>query len=83
MAADLGTSGGGNYDAGRLLAMQVAPLVGPVIAAHEVPEMMMVDSVAGLGRPELGTLSAGSGADICVTDVSGSPMLASPIPWLG
>ncbi|QNE46092.1 amidohydrolase family protein [Glaciihabitans sp. INWT7] len=72
----LGTSGGGSNDAGHLLAdarlaMQVAPLVGPPIAAREVLAMAMAGSAAGLGRAELGTLRAGSAADLCVWDVSG------------
>ena len=72
----LGTSGGGSNDAGHLLAdarlaMQVAPLVGPPIAAREVLGMAMAGSAAGLGRPELGNLRTGSAADLCVWDVSG------------
>ena len=72
----LGTSGGGSNDAGHLLAdarlaMQVAPLVGPPIAAREVLGMAMAGSAAGLGRPELGNLRPGSAADLCVWDVSG------------
>ncbi|MFM9920952.1 amidohydrolase family protein [Lacisediminihabitans sp. H27-G8] len=72
----LGTSGGGSNDAGHLLvdarlAMQVAPLVGPPIAAREVLAMAMAGSAAGLGRPELGNLRPGSAADLCVWDVSG------------
>ncbi len=72
----LGTSGGGSNDAGHLLAdarlaMQVAPLVGPPIAAREVLGMATEGSAVGLGRPELGHLRAGSAADLCVWDVSG------------
>ena len=72
----LGTSGGGSNDAGHLLAdarlaMQVAPLVGPPIAAREVLGMAMAGSATGLGRPELGNLRPGSAADLCVWDVSG------------
>ena len=72
----LGTSGGGSNDAGHLLAdarlaMQVAPLVGPPIAAREVLGMAMAGSAAGLGRPELGHLRAGAAADLCVWDVAG------------
>ena len=72
----LGTSGGGSNDAGHLLAdarlaMQVAPLVGPPIAARAVLGMAMAGSAAGLGRPELGNLRPGSAADLCVWDVSG------------
>ncbi|WP_406031187.1 amidohydrolase family protein [Nocardioides sp. NBC_00163] len=67
----LGTSGGGSNDAGHLLAdarlaMQVAPLVGPPLAAADVLAMATTGSVAGLGRPGLG-----SGTDLCVWDVSG------------
>jgi 8-oxoguanine deaminase len=72
----LGTSGGGSNDAGHLLAdarlaMQVAPLVGPPLAAREVLGMAMAGSAAGLGRAELGHLRPGSAADLCVWDVSG------------
>lgn len=72
----LGTSGGGSNDAGHLLAdarlaLQVAPLVGPPIAAREVLAMAMAGSAAGLGRPELGHLRVGAAADLCVWDVSG------------
>ncbi|MFE4000941.1 amidohydrolase family protein [Nocardioides sp. YIM B13467] len=67
----LGTSGGGSNDAGHLLAdarlaMQVAPLVGPPLAADDVLAMATTGSAAGLGRPGLG-----SGTDLCVWDVSG------------
>lgn len=67
----LGTSGGGSNDAGHLLAdarlaMQVAPLVGPPLAAADVLAMATTGSAAGLGRPGLG-----SGTDLCVWDVSG------------
>ena len=76
IAVGLGTSGGGSNDAGHLLAdarlaMQVAPLVGPPISAHEVLGMATAGSAAGLGRPELGTLRPGSAADLCLWDVSG------------
>jgi 8-oxoguanine deaminase len=72
----LGTSGGGSNDAGHLLAdarlaMQVAPLVGPPIAAREILGMAMAGSAAGLGRPELGHLRVGAAADLCIWDVSG------------
>ncbi|MET0806760.1 MAG: amidohydrolase family protein [Lacisediminihabitans sp.] len=72
----LGTSGGGSNDAGHLLAdarlaMQVAPLVGPPIAARQVLAMASAGSAAGLGRPELGQLRPGAAADLCVWDVSG------------
>ena len=72
----LGTSGGGSNDAGHLLAdarlaMQVAPLVGPPLAAREVLGMATEGSAIGLGRPELGNLRPGSAADLCVWDVSG------------
>lgn len=67
----LGTSGGGSNDAGHLLAdarlaMQVAPLVGPPLAAAEVLTMATTGSAAGLGRPRLGEHQ-----DLCVWDVSG------------
>ena len=67
----LGTSGGGSNDAGHLLAdarlaMQVAPLAGPPLAAADVLEMATTGSAAGLGRPGLGL-----GTDLCVWDVSG------------
>ncbi|NEM91445.1 amidohydrolase family protein [Galbitalea soli] len=72
----LGTSGGGSNDAGHLLAdarlaMQVAPLVGPPLAAREVLGMASEESAAGLGRAELGHLRIGAAADLCVWDVSG------------
>jgi len=72
----LGTSGGGSNDAGHLLAdarlaMQVAPLVGPPLAAVDVLGMASAGSAAGLGRPELGRLRPGSAGDLCVWDVSG------------
>ena len=72
----LGTSGGGSNDAGHLLAdarlaMQVAPLVGPALAARDVIGMATEGSAQGLGRLELGHLRAGSAADLCVWDVSG------------
>ena len=72
----LGTSGGGSNDAGHLLAdarlaMQVAPLVGPALAAREVIGMATAGSAAGLGRPELGHLRTGAAGDLCVWDVSG------------
>ncbi|HWR86729.1 MAG TPA: amidohydrolase family protein [Rhodoglobus sp.] len=72
----LGTSGGGSNDAGHLLAdarlaMQVAPLVGPPIAARQVLAMATAGSAAGLGRAELGHLGESAAADLCVWDVSG------------
>ncbi|CAN5217582.1 amidohydrolase family protein [soil metagenome] len=72
----LGTSGGGSNDAGHLLAdarlaMQVAPLVGPPLAARELLGMATAGSAAGLGRPELGHLRPGAAADLCIWDVSG------------
>ena len=72
----LGTGGGGSNDAGHLLAdarlaMQVAPLGGGPLAAHDVLEMATTGSAAGLGRPELGHLRPGAAADLCVWDVSG------------
>ncbi|WP_374946577.1 amidohydrolase family protein, partial [Agreia sp.] len=76
IAVGLGTSGGGSNDAGHLLAdarlaMQVAPLVGPPLAAREVLGMATAGSARGLGRSELGHLRHGSAADLCVWDVSG------------
>ena len=67
----LGTSGGGSNDAGHLLAdarlaMQVAPLVGPPLAADDVLAMATTGSAAGLGRPRLG-----EDQDLCVWVVSG------------
>lgn len=76
LTVGLGTSGGGSNDAGHLLAdarlaMQVAPLVGPPLAARAVLGMATEGSAQGLGRPELGHLRPGSAADLCVWDVSG------------
>ncbi len=72
----LGTSGGGSNDAGHLLAdarlaMQVSALVGPQLPARQVLGAATEGSAAGLGRPELGHLGAGSAGDLCVWDVSG------------
>lgn len=72
----LGTSGGGSNDAGHLLAdarlaMQVAPLVGRPLAAREALLLATAGSADGLGRPELGRLTAGSAADLAVWDVTG------------
>jgi cytosine/adenosine deaminase-related metal-dependent hydrolase len=72
----LGTSGGGSNDGGHLLAdarlaLQVAPLVGPPLAAREVISMATEGSAKGLGRNELGHLRPGAVADLCVWDVSG------------
>jgi cytosine/adenosine deaminase-related metal-dependent hydrolase len=72
----LGTSGGGSNDAGHLLAdarlaMQVSALVGPQLPARRVLGAATEGSAAGLGRPELGHLGAGSAGDLCVWDVSG------------
>ncbi|VVJ17408.1 Amidohydrolase [Amycolatopsis camponoti] len=72
----LGTSGGGSNDAGHLLAdarlaLQVSGLVGPQLPARTVLGMATAGSAAGLGRPELGHLGAGSAGDLCVWDVSG------------
>jgi len=72
----LGTSGGGSNDAGHLLAdarlaLQVSGLVGPQLPARTVLAMATAGSAAGLGRPELGQLGAGSAGDLCVWDVSG------------
>jgi 8-oxoguanine deaminase len=76
VAVGLGTSGGGSNDAGHLLAdarlaMQVSALVGPQLPARTVLGMATAGSAAGLGRPELGTLAAGTAGDACVWDVSG------------
>ena len=67
VAVGLGTSGGGSNDAGHLLAdarlaMQVAPLVGRPVAAREALTWATTGSADGLGRPELGRLTAGSAA---------------------
>ncbi len=72
----LGTSGGGSNDAGHLLAdarlaMQVSGLVGDQLPARTVLAMATAGSAAGLGRPELGHLGAGTAGDACVWDVAG------------
>lgn len=72
----LGTSGGGSNDAGHLLAdarlaMQVSGLVGDQLPARTVLAMATAGSAAGLGRPELGHLGAGTAGDACVWDVTG------------
>ncbi|AOX47276.1 amidohydrolase family protein [Microbacterium sp. BH-3-3-3] len=76
ISVGLGTSGGGSNDAGHLLAdarlaMQVSALVGPQLPAAEVLAMATAGSADGLGRPELGRLTPGSAADLCLWDVSG------------
>ncbi|WP_353807322.1 amidohydrolase family protein [Agromyces sp. SYSU T00194] len=76
IAVGLGTSGGGSNDAGHLLAdarlaMQVSGLRGPALAAADVLAMATAGSADGLGRPELGRITPGSAADLCVWDVSG------------
>lgn len=76
IAVGLGTSGGGSNDAGHLLAdarlaMQVSALVGPQLPAADVLAMATAGSADGLGRPELGRLTPGSAADLCLWDVSG------------
>ncbi|MCJ1706102.1 amidohydrolase family protein [Microbacterium sp. VKM Ac-2923] len=76
LAVGLGTSGGGSNDAGHLLAdarlaLQVSALMGPQLPASEVLEMATAGSADGLGRPELGRLTPGSAADLCLWDVSG------------
>lgn len=76
LAVGLGTSGGGSNDAGHLLAdarlaMQVSALVGPQLPASEVLDIATAGSADGLGRPELGRLTPGSAADLCLWDVSG------------
>jgi cytosine/adenosine deaminase-related metal-dependent hydrolase len=85
----LGTSGGGSNDAGHLLAdarlaMQVSGLVGPQLPARTVLAMATAGSAAGLGRPELGHLSAGSAGDLCAWDVSGvaDAGIADPVAGL-
>ena len=89
IAVGLGTSGGGSNDAGHLLAdarlaMQVSGLRGPALAAADVLAMATAGSADGLGRPDLGRLSAGSAADLCVWDVSGvaDAGVADPIAGL-
>ncbi|MFP7832679.1 amidohydrolase family protein [Marisediminicola sp. LYQ134] len=89
IAVGLGTSGGGSNDAGHLLAdarlaMQIAALVGPPLAAREVLGMATAGSAAGLGRPELGHLRPGAAADVCVWDVSGvaDAGIADPVAGL-
>ncbi|WP_434316087.1 amidohydrolase family protein [Leifsonia sp. P73] len=89
VAVGLGTSGGGSNDAGHLLAdarlaMQVAPLVGPPLAATDVLGMATEGSAAGLGRHELGHLRPGAAGDLCVWDVSGvaDAGVADPIAGL-
>jgi cytosine/adenosine deaminase-related metal-dependent hydrolase len=72
----LGTSGGGSNDAGHLLAdarlaMQVSALVGPQLPASEVLSLATSGSADGLGRPELGRLTPGSAADLCLWGMSG------------
>jgi 8-oxoguanine deaminase len=72
----LGTSGGGSNDGGHLLAdarlaVQVSGLTDRVLTAQEALEMATAGSAAGLGRPELGVLTAGTPADLCVWDCSG------------
>ncbi|WP_282837244.1 amidohydrolase family protein [Microbacterium flavum] len=76
IAVGLGTSGGGSNDAGHLLAdarlaMQVSGLVGDALPARDVLAMATSEGAAGLGRPDLGTLSPGAAGDFCVWDVSG------------
>lgn len=76
VAVGLGTSGGGSNDAGHLLAdarlaLQVSPLTGRPLTAREVLTMATSGSAAGLGRPDLGTLTPGSAADLCCWDVTG------------
>jgi cytosine/adenosine deaminase-related metal-dependent hydrolase len=72
----LGTSGGGSNDAGHLLAdarlaMQVAPLAGRPVSAREVLGWATAGGAAGLGRPELGSLTPGRAADLVCWDVTG------------
>jgi 8-oxoguanine deaminase len=84
----LGTSGGGSNDAGHLLAdarlaLQVAPLVGRPVAAREVLTWATAGGAAGLGRPELGSLTAGSAADLACWDVTGVADVAVADPLAG
>jgi 8-oxoguanine deaminase len=72
----LGTSGGGSNDAGHLLAdarlaLQVAPLAGRPVGAHEVLGWATAGAAEGLGRPELGRLDPGCAADLACWDVRG------------
>jgi 8-oxoguanine deaminase len=85
----LGTSGGGSNDAGHLLAdarlaLQVSGLVGPQLSARTVLAMATSGSAAGLGRPELGHVGAGSAGDVCVWDVGGvaDAGIADPVAGL-
>lgn len=76
VAVGLGTSGGGSNDAGHLLAdarlaMQVSPLAGRALTAADAVAMATAGSADGLGRPELGRLTDGSAADLCIWDVGG------------
>lgn len=76
VSVGLGTSGGGSNDGGHLLAdarlaMQVSGLTGDPVTASDVLTMATVGSATGLGRPELGTLSPGTPADLCVWDMGG------------
>lgn len=84
----LGTSGGGSNDGGHLLsdarlAMQISPIAGGSLAANTVIDMATRGSAIGLGRPELGSLTEGSAADLCVWDVSGAPDAGVHDPVLG
>jgi cytosine/adenosine deaminase-related metal-dependent hydrolase len=53
------------------LALQVAPLVGRPVTAREVLGWATSGSASGLGRPELGVLTAGAAADLVCWDVTG------------
>ncbi|MFT4043569.1 MAG: amidohydrolase family protein [Gordonia sp. (in: high G+C Gram-positive bacteria)] len=71
----LGTSGGGSNDAGHLLAdarlaMQVSGLIGEPLAATDLLAMATMGSAAGLGRTDLGRLTCGAAADLCIWDCS-------------
>jgi 8-oxoguanine deaminase len=84
----LGTSGGGSNDAGHLLAdarlaMQVAPLAGRPVTAREVLGWATAGGAAGLGRPELGSLTPGSAADLACWDVTGVADAAVADPLAG
>ena len=51
--------------------MQVSPLAGRALAAADALAMATAGSADGLGRPELGRLTDGSAADLCIWDVGG------------
>ena len=72
----LGTSGGGYNDAGNLLsdarlALQVGGLTDRSPTALELLSAATAGSARGLGRPELGHLEPGAGADLICYDITG------------